>query len=56
MFDPSGGARWPSGLIGANTVGAQQQDLGSPDMLVRGVPIPRERLKSERPPEVTLSK
>ena len=29
----------------ANTVGAEQNDLGSPDMLVRGVAIPRERLQ-----------
>ena len=33
-------------LIGANTVGAEQDDLGSPDMLVRGIAIPRERLQS----------
>ena len=33
-------------LIGANTVGAEQNDLGSPDMLVRGVAIPRQRLQS----------
>ena len=33
-------------LIGTNTVGAEQNDLGSPDMLVRGVAIPRERLQS----------
>ena len=33
-------------LIGANTVGAQQDDLSPPDMLVRGVAIPRERLQT----------
>ena len=33
-------------LIGANTVGAEQDDLGSPDMFVRGVAIPRQRLQS----------
>ena len=33
-------------LIGANTVRAQQDDLSSPDMLVRGVAIPRQRLQT----------
>ena len=33
-------------LIGANTVRAQQDDLSPPDMLVRGVAIPRERLQT----------
>src|SRR5665811_1380012 len=33
-------------LIGANTVRAEQDDLGSPDMLVRGVAVPRERLQT----------
>ena len=33
-------------LIGANTVRAQQHDLGAPDLLVRGVAIPRERLQT----------
>jgi hypothetical protein len=33
-------------LIGANNVGAQQDDLSPPDMLVRGVAIPRERLQA----------
>ena len=33
-------------LIGANTVGTEQDDLGSPDMLVRGVAIPREHLQT----------
>src|SRR5208282_6125145 len=31
-------------LIGANTVRAEQNDFGSPDMLVRGVAIPCKRL------------
>jgi len=29
--------------MGANAVRAQQNDLGAPDMLMRGVAIPRER-------------
>ena len=33
-------------LIGANTVRAQQDDLSPPDMLVRGVAIPREHLQT----------
>ena len=33
-------------LIGADTVRAEQDDLGSPDMLVRGIAIPRERLQT----------
>jgi hypothetical protein len=33
-------------FIGANTVRAQQDDLGSPNMLVRGVAIPRERFQT----------
>src|ERR1035437_5353786 len=33
-------------LIGANTVRAQQDSLSPPDMLVRGVAIPRERLQT----------
>jgi hypothetical protein len=36
----------PHDLIGAITVCAQQHDLSSPDMLVRGVAIPRERLQA----------
>jgi len=33
-------------LIGANTVGTQQDDLSQPDMHVRGVAIPREHLQA----------
>ena len=33
----------PHDLVGANAVRAQQNDLGAPDMLMRGVAIPRER-------------
>ena len=33
-------------LIGADAVRAQQDDLSPPDMLVRGVAIPRERLQA----------
>src|ERR1700733_6939191 len=33
-------------LIGANTVRAQQHDLSSPDMLVRGVAVPCQRLQT----------
>jgi len=33
-------------LIGANTVRTQQDDLSPPDMLVRGVAIPRESLQT----------
>ena len=32
-------------LIGAKTVRAEQDDLGSPDMLVWGVAVPRARLQ-----------
>ena len=32
-------------LIGANTVRAEQDDLSSPDMLVRGVAVPRKSLR-----------
>ena len=32
--------------IGANTIGAEQNDLGSPDRLVRSIAIPRQRLQS----------
>lgn len=32
--------------FGADTVGAQKDDLRPPDMLVRGVAIPRERLQT----------
>jgi hypothetical protein len=35
-------------LIGANTVHAQQDALGPPDMLAWGVAIPRERLQTAR--------
>jgi len=31
-------------LVGANAVRAQKNDFSPPDMLVRGVAIPRERL------------
>ena len=33
-------------LIGADAVRAQQDDLGPPDMLMRGVAIPRERCQT----------
>src|ERR1700681_2600201 len=33
-------------LIRANTVRAQQDDLSPPDMLVRGVAVPRQRLQT----------
>jgi len=33
----------PHDLVGANAVRAQQNDLGAPEMLMRGVAIPRER-------------
>ena len=33
-------------LIGANTLGTQQDDLSPPDMLVWGVAIPREHLQT----------
>src|ERR1017187_10939442 len=33
-------------LIGANTVRAQQDDLSPPDILVRGVAVPRQRLQT----------
>jgi hypothetical protein len=33
-------------LIGANTVRAQRHDLSSPDMLVRGVAVPCQRLQT----------
>jgi hypothetical protein len=33
-------------LIGANTVRAQQDDLSPPDMLVRRVTVPRQRLQT----------
>ena len=33
-------------LIGADTVRAKQDDLGSPDMLVWGIAIPRQRLQT----------
>jgi hypothetical protein len=33
-------------FIGADTVRAQQDDLGSPNMFVRGIAIPRERLQT----------
>src|ERR1017187_9350352 len=33
-------------IIGANTVRAQQDDLSPPDILVRGVAIPRECLQT----------
>jgi hypothetical protein len=30
-------------LVGADAIGAQQDDLGTPDLLVRRIAIPRER-------------
>ena len=33
-------------LIGADTVRTQQDDLSPPDMLVRGVAVPRQRLQT----------
>ena len=43
VFDLPGPAH---DLIGANTVRAQQDDLSPPDMLVRGVAVPRQRLQT----------
>ena len=37
----------PHDLIGANSIRAQQDDLSPPDMLVRGVAVPRQRLLSD---------
>jgi hypothetical protein len=33
-------------LVGADAVRAQQDDLGAPDMLVRSIAIPRDRLEA----------
>ena len=34
-------------LVGAEPVRAQQNNLGPPDLLLRGIAIPRQRLQSE---------
>src|ERR1700733_15979012 len=39
-------ARPAHDLIGTNTVRAQQNDLRTPDMLVRGVAVPSQRLQT----------
>ena len=33
-------------LVGADAIGAQQHDLGPPDMLLRRIAVPRERLQT----------